>query len=598
MMNPGPMTQLGRYQLKNVLGRGAMGMVYEALDPRLDRRVAIKTILKSHLLDDSVAADYSRRFVREAQAAARLNHPHIVTVFDFGEEDEVAYIVMEFIEGRELAQHFDNQNFFGLAEAVRILCELLEALAYAHERGIVHRDVKPANVMIDHAGHVKLTDFGVARLAETNADRTLPGTMVGTPSYMSPEQIQGLAVGSRTDLFAVGVILYQFLTHQRPFGGGGQWVVQRKILHEDPLPPTQLVPTLPRIFDAIALRALAKNPEHRFQNAISFANELRLALQTLPAAPRERPPPDPDVTVMLTLPRAGSSSSGGASSAAPAMAPATTGSLHAAAAAHGVVAPAPDRNAPVPGTPLDTVPAPQRSAAGGAAAMTPLDLARSPSATWLPPRAPARGLAPMSAPLPMPPVPQRNDSEPARRTTASPYASRQPSRLWLGGLVTAAAAVPTLVLVWWMASPGSPPTPAPASSARTPAAASRPQADAAPAVATPATPRTAPSPAEPSLVAPATAPAPTPAPTPAPARVPAAAPATTTPAPLRPAPSGPARTPAMAGAEPGSTVQTDRKPPPATRSSSARCAELMERLQLGEALSPEHLEIFQKECKR
>ena len=182
------LTQLGRYQLKRVIGRGAMGLVYEGLDPRLDRKVAVKTILKSHLLDETLASEYSARFVREAQAAGRLNHPNIVTVFDFGEQDDVAYLVMEFVHGRELAAHFEDNDFFDLAQAVRIVCELLDALGYAHEHGIVHRDVKPANVMIDRMGRVKLADFGVARLSDGGAERTQPGTMVGTLSYMSPEQ--------------------------------------------------------------------------------------------------------------------------------------------------------------------------------------------------------------------------------------------------------------------------------------------------------------------------------------------------------------------------------------------------------------------------
>jgi serine/threonine protein kinase len=567
MMNPGPMTQLGRYQLKSVLGRGAMGLVYEALDPRLDRRVAIKTILKSHLLDDTVAQDYSRRFVREAQAAARLTHPNIVTVFDFGEEEEVAYIVMEFIEGSELAQHFDNQNYFALPEAVRILCELLDALAYAHDRGIVHRDVKPANVMIDRAGRVKLTDFGVARLVDTGADRTMPGTMVGTPSYMSPEQIQGLAVGSRTDLFAVGVILYQFLTHERPFGGGGQWAVQRKILHEDPLPPSQLVPTSPRIFDAIALRALAKNPEHRFQSASTFASELRLALQTLPAGtpPPARPEAQADITIMLTRPR-------------PSIAATPT-----------------DDRSTLPGSraaPVATAPAPQRlgnTAAAGA--MTPLDAARGPASTWLPPRQPvqARGLAPMSGgPTPMPPLPRETSTTAAapKPRSASPYERRQPSRMWLAGLL-AVATLPVALLVWrpWQDKPAAE-TPGPAASAVMVPAPAKP----APAPASMVTPNPRVQPASPSRPAPvATERAPAPSP-PAASR--------TAPATPRPGDSGALRPIGAAEAEPGSKVAADRRAAGTARGPSARCAELMQRLQLGEALSPEHLEVFQKECKR
>lgn len=572
------MTQLGRYQLKSVLGRGAMGLVYEALDPRLDRRVAIKTILKSHLLDDTVAQDYSRRFVREAQAAARLTHPHIVTVFDFGEEDEVAYIVMEFIEGSELAQHFDNQNYFGLAEAVRILCELLDALAYAHDRGIVHRDVKPANVMIDRAGHVKLTDFGVARLVDTGADRTMPGTMVGTPSYMSPEQIQGLAVGSRTDLFAVGVILYQFLTHERPFGGGGQWAVQRKILHEDPVPPSQLAPASPRIFDAIALRALAKSPDHRFQSASAFASELRLALQTLPGAapPPPRPEQQSDITVMLTRPRPS------------------------------VAKPPADDRSTLPGSrtaPVATAPAPQRLAGTATTApMTPLDVARAPASTWLPPRPPAqvRGLAPMSGgPTPMPPLPREPTAATAspKPPAVSPYARRQPSRRWLAGLV-AVATLPLALLIW--RPPQDKPaaeTPGPAASAARVPAPAKPASAAAP-TAPPRTQVEVPLPGRAASVAadrppaaglpPSTQARPTLPPSTG--RAASAVP--------RAGDSGALRPTAAAETEPGSKVAADRRPGATARGSGARCAELTQRLQLGEALSPEHLEVFQKECKR
>jgi serine/threonine-protein kinase len=276
------LTQLGRYQIVRVLGQGGMGLVYEALDPRLGRHVAIKTILTSQLFDRTAAADYSARFVREAQAAARLNHPNIVTVFDFGEEGDIAYLVMEFVRGRELRNFFDDGAFFDLPDAMRIMCELLDALGYAHDRGIIHRDVKPANVMIDGAGHVKLTDFGVARIAEGNQDRTLAGTMVGTPSYMSPEQVQGLPVGSRSDLFAAGIILYQFLTHQKPFAGAGHWTIQKKIVHDDPDPPSSLDPAVPAVFDAIVSRALAKDPAHRYPSAAAFAADLKQALARAP----------------------------------------------------------------------------------------------------------------------------------------------------------------------------------------------------------------------------------------------------------------------------------------------------------------------------
>ena len=312
-MNTDPQTLLGRYKLVKVLGRGAMGVVYEATDTRLSRTVAIKTVLRSFSPTTSTSADYTARFEREAQAAARLNHPHIVAVFDFGEQDDVSFIVMEFVRGRELGQALAEGEKFSLEETVRIMGELLDALAYAHEHGIVHRDVKPANVMIDGAGRVKLTDFGVARLADTNQDRTLPGTMVGTPSYMAPEQILGLAVGSRADIFGAGVVLYQFLTGTRPFVGGGPFGVQRKIVHDEPVPPSQVNPSVPAGFDAIVSRALAKQPEDRYDTAAAFAADLRRMLRaSQPAAPDAAPDAaldfDLDSTVVMasgqTLPPA------------------------------------------------------------------------------------------------------------------------------------------------------------------------------------------------------------------------------------------------------------------------------------------------------
>lgn len=270
--------QLGRYQIRRVLGRGAMGVVYEGVDPKLNRPVAIKTILKSQLSDPEMAAEYQVRFEREAQAVARLNHPHIVGVFDFGEENNVAYIVMELIRGEELKAYFDKGTQFAVKDAVRMTGELLDALGYAHEQGIVHRDVKPANVMLDAQMRVKLTDFGVARLSDTGSDGTQAGTMVGTPSYMSPEQAMGNPVGTRSDIFAVGIVLYQLLTMKRPFVGDGHWAVQRQIIQDDPVPPSVQNPALDPVFDAIVFRALAKNPEERYPYARAFKEDLQRAL--------------------------------------------------------------------------------------------------------------------------------------------------------------------------------------------------------------------------------------------------------------------------------------------------------------------------------
>ena len=272
---------LGRYNIDRVLGKGAMGVVYEGIDPRLGRRVAIKTILKSHL-DEDTAKDYSMRFVREAQAVARLNHPNIVQVYDFGEEGDIAYLVMEFIKGKELKNFFDANERFDLKEAVRIMCELCDALDFAHQHGIVHRDIKPANVMLDHQARTKLTDFGVARVTDsdkTSVERTQAGTMVGTPAYMSPEQITGGNIDRRTDVFSAGIILYQFLTGEKPFTGSGAWTIAKKIIQEEPPLPSSLNNAITPLFDAVVNKALAKNPDNRFQTARDLAVGLRRALE-------------------------------------------------------------------------------------------------------------------------------------------------------------------------------------------------------------------------------------------------------------------------------------------------------------------------------
>src|SRR5438477_2203421 len=289
-MAAGPQT-LGRYQLERVLGKGAMGIVYEALDPKLHRKVAIKTILISQL-DEETAKDFSMRFVREAHAVARLNHPNIVQVYDFGEEGDIAYLVMEFIRGDELKSTLSTGRQFDRKECVRIMCELLDALEFAHEAGVVHRDIKPANVMLDSQGRAKLTDFGVARVTDsdrTHAERTQAGTVVGTPAYMSPEQIQGQRIDRRTDIFSAGVILYQFLTGQKPFTGEGAWTVAKKIIQEDPPMPSSINMALSPEFDRVVAKALAKNPDQRFATAREFSQALKRAAEGKPAIPEAEP---------------------------------------------------------------------------------------------------------------------------------------------------------------------------------------------------------------------------------------------------------------------------------------------------------------------
>jgi len=263
-----------------------MGVVYEAQDPKLHRNVAIKTILTNRL-DSETAVQYSHRFMREAQAVARLNHPGIVQIHDFGEEGDIAYIVMEYVRGRELNSYFNSNERFEFREAARIMTELLDALEFAHQAGIVHRDVKPANVMIDAQRRAKLTDFGVARVVESEhtmaqragVERTQAGAVIGTPAYMSPEQITGETVDHRTDIFSAGIIFYQLLTGEKPFGGTGGWTVAKKIVQDDPPMPSTINVSVPALFDHVVRKALAKQASERFQSAREFATALNLAVE-------------------------------------------------------------------------------------------------------------------------------------------------------------------------------------------------------------------------------------------------------------------------------------------------------------------------------
>ena len=265
---------LGRYTIKGTLGQGAMGLVYDGLDPKLNRRVAIKTILTRKLSPEQ-AKMATVRFQREVRAVARLNHGNIVQVYDFGTEGELAYIVMEYIDGKELKDLLDSGERFHLNQIYRLMLELLDALGMAHEAGIVHRDVKPANIMVDGGGHAKLTDFGVARFTEPSdqVEATRAGTIVGTPSYMSPEQIQGQKLDGRSDIFSAGIIFYQLLTGKKPFEGN-QFALQKQIIEDTPPWPSQLM-QIPAEIDRVVARAMAKQPDQRYQTARKFAEAVR-----------------------------------------------------------------------------------------------------------------------------------------------------------------------------------------------------------------------------------------------------------------------------------------------------------------------------------
>ena len=257
-----------------------MGVVYEGFDTMLGRRVAIKTILKYADVDAETHRDYAIRFVKEAKAVARLNHPNIVQVHDYGEEHDVAYLVMEFVEGRELRGYFQDNTQFEISEGIRITCELLDALAFAHDAGVIHRDVKPANVMLDKHMRAKLADFGVARIQESG-EGSQTSTMVGTPAFMSPEQIVGGRIDRRSDLFSAGMILYQFLTGVQPFKGTGKWMTTKKIMEEEPPKPSSIATNAAPEFDKIVAKALAKDSEDRFPDAREFAAALRGTLAAI-----------------------------------------------------------------------------------------------------------------------------------------------------------------------------------------------------------------------------------------------------------------------------------------------------------------------------
>ncbi len=276
--------KLGKYEVRRELGRGAMGIVYEGYDPMIDRRVALKTVKKDQL-ERTEADEILSRFKREAQAAGRLNHPNVVAVYEYGEDaDGVAFIAMEYVEGRELKDCFDKQERFSLSEIVRLMGELLDALGHAHSNGITHRDVKPANIFLLKSGQAKVGDFGIARIESSNL--TQAGSVLGTPAYMSPEQFMGQRVDGRSDLFSAGVILYQFLTGEKPFAGQ-LTTIMHKVLKEDPIAPSELNVQIPSVFDAVIKKALAKRPDDRYQSAKEFSDALRAALSGKAAAQEE-----------------------------------------------------------------------------------------------------------------------------------------------------------------------------------------------------------------------------------------------------------------------------------------------------------------------
>jgi len=266
--------RFGRYEIVGELGRGAMGVVYKARDPQIDRLVALKTIsLRGQEPDEE--SEFRKRFLNEAQAAGRLHHPGIVSVFDVGEDPENRdpYIVLEYVAGEALNRMLAREKKLPLARALRLAEEVAEALEYAHAQGVVHRDIKPGNILITQDGRAKIADFGIAKL--NLAHFTLPGKVLGTPAYMAPEQLSGEGADGRSDLFSLGVILYAMTTGHSPFQGDSATTVCFKVANREPVPASALDLNLPPELDAVISRAMEKDPKKRYQRGADLAEDVR-----------------------------------------------------------------------------------------------------------------------------------------------------------------------------------------------------------------------------------------------------------------------------------------------------------------------------------
>jgi eukaryotic-like serine/threonine-protein kinase len=275
----------GRYVVIERVGSGGMAEVYRARDELLGREVALKVLHERFSQDRS----FVERFKREAQAAANLNHPNIVSLFDYGADDDTYFIVMEFIDGKSLSDVLQDEGPLMPERAAEIAADVAKALGRAHEGGLVHRDIKPSNIMITSSGQTKVTDFGIARALGTDGDQTITqtGMVIGTAAYFSPEQAQGSPVDARSDVYALGVVLYEMLAGRAPFTGETPLAVAYKHVREDPEPPSTVNPDVPKSLDSITMKALAKNPDNRFSSASEMDDDLQrfLAGQKVHATP-------------------------------------------------------------------------------------------------------------------------------------------------------------------------------------------------------------------------------------------------------------------------------------------------------------------------
>ncbi len=281
-------SEYGRYRIIKELGKGTMGVVYQAHDPQIDRMVALKILRPDRVTSESFVA----RFLKEARAIGRLSHAHIVTIYDVGEDHGTVYIAMEFLKG-EPFNEVVRSGRLSVPQCVDIARQVAETLDYAHRQGIVHRDIKPSNIILTEENQVKLTDFGIARIEDTAAgQQTQAGEILGTPVYMSPEQVMGQKVDGRSDLFSVGVILYEMVVGRRPFGGNNIAAIFRAITHDVPEVPSEADPFVPQRLSDLIMKSLAKDPGQRFQTGRQMAEALATVLPP-EGKPGEAPPPPP-----------------------------------------------------------------------------------------------------------------------------------------------------------------------------------------------------------------------------------------------------------------------------------------------------------------
>lgn len=272
--------KLGRYDVEKELGKGAMGTVYQGRDPKINRVVAIKTLALSEEFEDDEVEDVKNRFFREAETAGRLNHPNIVTIYDAGEEHDLAYIAMEYLEGKDLSPYTKPDNLLPLHKAFEVIAQCAEALGYAHQHNVVHRDIKPGNIMYEpDSGTLKITDFGIARI--TDSSKTKTGMVLGTPSYMSPEQLAGRKVGGQSDLFSLGAMFYQLLTGKLPFSGDSMATLMYRIANEAHTPVQELRSDLPDCAARIIDLTLDKDPDQRYSDGHEIARAIRECARSL-----------------------------------------------------------------------------------------------------------------------------------------------------------------------------------------------------------------------------------------------------------------------------------------------------------------------------